>query len=180
MKISNISFDQFYKDNYVKVFTFIYNITNDLALTEDITQDAFIKAYNNIDSLHNESKVSVWLTKIAYNLFLDHKRKKSSQWLSIDDAFMTTKFIDMKKSLSNEVEQKIMSECVQTKMLLIPENYRVPLFLDIHGYNNQEIANILDCSLENAKIRLHRARKKMKEILGKDCSFYYDERNVFC
>ncbi len=180
MKVSNVSFDQIYKDNYVKVFTFIYNITNDLALTEDITQDAFIKAYNNIDSFRNETKISVWLTKIAYNLFIDYKRKKSSQWLSIDDEFMTTKFIDMKKSLSKEVEQKIMSECVQTKMLLIPENYRAPLFLDIHGYNNQEIANILGCSLENAKIRLHRARKKMKELLDKDCSFYYDERNVFC
>ncbi|MHB1166949.1 MAG: RNA polymerase sigma factor [Carboxydocellales bacterium] len=43
---------------------------------------------------------------------------------------------------------------------------------------NQEIAEILNISLDNAKIRLHRARTKLKQILGDNCSFYYDERNV--
>lgn len=71
-----------------------------------------------------------------------------------------------------------MSECVQSKVLQLPENYRAPLFLDLQGYSNQEIANILNCSLDNAKIKLHRARQKMKEILGSACNFYYDERNV--
>lgn len=180
MKISNVTFDQIYRDNYTKVFFFIYNIASDWSLAEDITQDAFVKAYNNIDSLRDDSKISVWLNKIAYNLYLDFKRKKSSRCLSINDEILTTKLIDLKKNLFREIEQNIMSECVHSKILLIPENYRAPLFLDMHGYNNQEIANILCCSLENAKIRLHRARKKMKEILGKDCSFYYDERNVLC
>jgi RNA polymerase sigma-70 factor, ECF subfamily len=73
-----------------------------------------------------------------------------------------------------------MSKCVQKKINLMPENYRPPLFLDMQGYSNQEIASILNCTLENVKIRLHRARRKMKEILGNDCNFYYDERNVLC
>lgn len=180
MEPLNVVFEKIYRENYAGVFGFIYNITNDRALTEDITQEAFVKAYNSLDSFRHEAKISVWLNKIAYNLFLDLKRKKSSQSLSINDELLTTTLADMKKSLSKEVEQKIMSDCVRSKILLIPENYCAPLFLDMHGYSNQEIANILGCTLENAKIRLHRARKKMKEILGSDCSFYYDERNVLC
>lgn len=177
----NWDFKKIYGENYAGVFGFIYNITNDRALTEDITQESFVKAYNSLDSFRHEAKISVWLNKIAYNLFLDYKRKKSSHSsLSIDDELLTSKLADMKKSLTKEVEQKIMSDCVRSKILQIPENYRAPLFLDMHDYNNQEIANILGCSLDNAKIRLHRARKKMKEILGSECNFYYDERNVLC
>lgn len=175
------AFETIYTNNYAKVFSFIYNISNDQALTEDIIQEVFIKAYKNLSFFRGESKISVWLNKIAFHLFLDHKRKKSSHLLlSIDDEALATKLADLKNNLSKEVEQKIMSECVQSKVLQLPENYRAPLFLDLHGYTNQEIASILDCSLDNAKIRLHRARKKMKEILGNDCNFYYDERNVLC
>lgn len=173
-------FETLYTDNYGKVYSFIYNISNDKALTEDIVQEVFIKAYRSIDSFRGESKISVWLNKIAYNLFLDLRRKKSSHTLSINDEMLAANLADMKNSLSKEIEQKIMSECVQSKILQLPENYRAPLFLDLHGYSNNEISTILDCSLDNAKIRLHRARKKMKEILDNDCKFYYDERNVLC
>ncbi|MHB8158125.1 MAG: RNA polymerase sigma factor [Desulfocucumaceae bacterium] len=176
----NESLDKIYKVNYGKIYAFIFNISANRSLAEDITQETFIKAYRNIDSLREEAKISVWLNKIAYNLFLDYKRNRNSKLLSIDDDLLMSKLTDFKKSITRETEQKIMSECIQSKILLIPENHRIPLLLDIQGYSNSEKAAILECSLENAKIRLHRARKKMKQILGKDCTFYYDERNVLC
>ena len=172
--------ESIYTENYPKVFSFIYNISNDRTLTEDIVQEVYIKVYRSLDTFRGESKLSVWLNKIAFNLFLDHRRKKSSGLLSIDDEALAAKLSDLKNNLSKEIEQKIMSECVQSKVLQLPENYRAPLFLDLQGYSNQEIANILNCSLDNAKIKLHRARQKMKEILGSACNFYYDERNVLC
>ena len=174
------TFEKVYRDNYAGVFGFIYNITNDWSLSEDITQEAFVKAYNNIDTFRNECKISVWINKIAYHLFLDAARKKAFRVLSTDDELLTAKLSEVKNNLAGEVEQKIMSDCVRSKILLIPENYRAPLFLDMHGYSNREIAGSLGCSLENAKIRLHRARRKMKDILGTNCSFYFDERNVLC
>lgn len=90
MKTLTEGFDQIYKDNYTKVFTFIYNITTDWSLTEDITQEAFLKAYKNIDSFRQESKISVWLNKIAYNLLLDYKRKKSSHLLPVENELLAT------------------------------------------------------------------------------------------
>lgn len=173
-------FDAVYKENYNNVFNFIFSITNNPFLTEEITQEAFVKAFINIKSLGNQSKIKVWLNKIAYNLFIDISRKKSSRSLSIDNESLIKQSPEYNNSPLKAVEQKFMSECVQNKILSMPENYRAPLFLDIYGYNNQEIADIIGCSLENVKIRLHRARKKMKEILGHHCRFYHDERNVLC
>lgn len=174
------SFEQLYRNNYTTVYSFIYNITSDKALTEDLTQEAFCRAYNHLGSFRHESKPSVWLNKIAYNLFIDYKRKKSPYLISIDNEILKSTLMDLNSNLPKDIEQKIMSECVQIKIGLLPESYRPPLFLDMQGYSNQEIASILNCTLENVKIRLHRARNKMKRILDNDCSFYYDERNVFC
>ncbi len=168
--------EDIYKDNYQNVFAFIYHVTKDRYLAEDITQETFVKSIKKIHTFRNESSLSVWLNKIGYNLFLDNKRKIVLLSTSKD---ISPKLV-ADNSLALKVEQKIMSDCVQSKLLLLTETYRTPLFLDINGYSNLEIANILNCSLENAKIRLHRARKKMKEILGKDCNLYYDERNVLC
>lgn len=173
-------FDEIYHNNYNKVFTLIYTISDNWSLAEDITQETFLKAYTNIDSLREETKLPLWLSKIAYNLFLDFKRKNHLKITSIDDHQLELKLTDFKKSINTEIEQKAMAKCIQNKLMLLPENYRLPLLLDIQGYSNPEKADILGCTLENAKIRLHRARKKIKEILGKECVFYYDERNVLC
>lgn len=172
-------FDEIYKNNFDRIYTFIYSISNSKSLAEDITQEAFIKAYKNINTLRSQSKISAWLNKIAYNLFLDSKRKKAPLTFPIDDDLLR-KLADLKINLARETEQRMMSECIHAKLQMIPSSYRLPLLLDMQGYSNREIADILGCSLENVKIRLHRSRKKAKEILGSDCSFYYDERNVFC
>ena len=72
-----------------------------------------------------------------------------------------------------------MSRCVQEKLSLLPETLRsVIIFADIMDFSHQEIADILGLTVENAKVRLHRARKKLKAILEKECTFEVDERNV--
>lgn len=173
-------FESIYSDNYSKVLSFLFSITKDRHLSEDLTQETFIRAHKNLSSFRYETKISVWLNKIAYNIFVDFRRKRSSSEQTIEDQLLMEKLIDLKKDLPKEVEQRIMSECVEGKLFQLSRNYRGPLFLDSHGYSNEEIAKILNCTLPNTKIRLHRARKKMKDILDRECSFYRDERNVLC
>ena len=72
-----------------------------------------------------------------------------------------------------------MSACVQDKIRLLPESYQTVLVLfDLMEFNHQEIAEILDISIENVKVRLHRARRKLKTILEEECRFELDDRNV--
>ncbi|MCL6479819.1 MAG: hypothetical protein K6T65_15705 [Peptococcaceae bacterium] len=86
--------------------------------------------------------------------------KESTKLLSMDEENLAAKPADLRKSITLQAEQNIMSACVQNKLMLLPGNYRLALMLDMQGYNNREKASIMGCSLENAKIRLHRARKK--------------------
>jgi RNA polymerase sigma-70 factor (ECF subfamily) len=72
-----------------------------------------------------------------------------------------------------------MGECVQNQINLLPESLRAVLVLfDIMEFNHQEIADILGITVKNVKVRLHRARKKIKPILEEKCTFETDERNV--
>jgi RNA polymerase sigma-70 factor (ECF subfamily) len=177
---SNVSFQQIYIDNYKKVLAFMYQVTANLTLSEDLSQETFIRAYYKLQDFRGDSSVIVWLNKIGYNLFLDFQRKKRLNTVSSDLDEIRSLIVSGKANLELDIDQKLMSECVQSKILTIPKNYRIPLYLDMEGYSDKEIAAILNCSLENAKIRLSRGRKKLKDILAKECSFYHDERNVFC
>ncbi len=72
-----------------------------------------------------------------------------------------------------------MGECVQDKIRLLPESYQTVLVLfDLMEFSHQEIAEILDISIQNVKVRLHRAHKKLRIILEEYCRFEIDERNV--
>ena len=72
-----------------------------------------------------------------------------------------------------------MGECVQNQIDLLPQSLRAVLVLfDLMELNHQEIADTLGISIENVKVRLHRARKKLKTILKEKCTFEKDERNV--
>ena len=80
---------------------------------------------------------------------------------------------------SKELEQLQMGACVQEQINLLPEPQRIVLILyDFMGFKHVEIAEILDITKENAKVRLHRARKNLKTILEEKCTFEMDERNV--
>ena len=82
-------------------------------------------------------------------------------------------------STDKMVIRKEMSLCVREFIDRLPPNYqRVLLLSEVKGMTNQEMADILGISLENVKIRLHRARRKLKESLDEGCDFYHNEENV--
>jgi RNA polymerase sigma-70 factor (ECF subfamily) len=72
-----------------------------------------------------------------------------------------------------------MGECVQNQILLLPKSLReVIIFSDIMEFSQQLMAEILGITVENVKVRLHRARWKLGAILEEKCTFERDERNV--
>lgn len=180
MEIKPQSFQQIYMDNYGKILGFLYHATGNRPLAEDLSQETFIRAYHKLKDFRGDSSIIVWLNKIGYNLILDYQRKKTLYTISSDSDEIRAILVEESSKLEQNIVQKLMSECVQSKILTIPENYRIPLYLDMEGYSNKEIASILNCSLENAKIRLSRGRKKLKDTLSKECNFYHDKRNVLC
>jgi len=147
-------------------------------VSDDLTQETFLRGYKSINSLEDMSKIKGWLMRIAYNLCLDYfKTVSKNKFDSLDriEEVVASKILPMGKQL----ERDEMSQCVQEKMLLLPQSYRTILCLfDIAGLTHSEIAEVLEINVGNVKVRLHRARMKMKEILKEHCNFGVDERAV--
>ena len=162
---------------YHRVRKFILASVRDESVADDLAQETFIKIQRRLDTLRDRSKISSWIFRIAYHLCQDHFRglKNSSTQEEIHEGLVNLQETPLQKKL----EQEEMSRCVQDQLNLLPESMRsVLIFADVMDFTHQEIADILGLTVENAKVRLHRARKKLKAILGEKCTFEVDERNV--
>jgi RNA polymerase sigma-70 factor (ECF subfamily) len=167
-----------YDQYYERVRKFIFALVKDEWVADDLIQETFIKVQKNLNQVREEFKLSSWIFRIAYNLCQDHFREMS-QSSKRNKALNEKKEILAEPLFQKTIEQHQMGECVQDKIRLLPESYQAVLALfDLMEFSHQEIAEILDISVENVKVRLHRARKKLKTILEEECSFEVDERNV--
>lgn len=169
---------EIYDQYYDRVKGFITRLVKDEWIAEDLIQETFIRVQKNIDSVRDPSKLSSWIFRIAYNLCQDHfksRKKEAHDTGKLESS--PNPFMEM--PVQKELEQFQMGACVQDQIMLLPEQQRIVLILyDLLGFNHAEIADILDITRENAKVRLHRARKGLKSILQKKCAFELDERNI--
>jgi RNA polymerase sigma-70 factor (ECF subfamily) len=173
-----MDFFQLYDEYYIRVRKFILASVRDEWVADDLTQEAFVRIQKNLDGLKDSSKVSSWIFRIAYNLCQDHfrSRKKSS---SDEHEFREEMAAHSGPLAQKELEQGEMGDCVRNVVNLLPESLRTVIVLyDMMDCRQQEIAEILGTSVENVKVRLHRARKKLKVLLQERCTFEVDERSV--
>jgi RNA polymerase sigma-70 factor (ECF subfamily) len=179
-----MEFWEIYDQYYSRVRKFILALVKDEWVADDLIQETFLKIEKNLGSLKDPSKLSSWIFRIAYNLCQDHFRqlKRSRKEESIDQEEMgdfKETLIQKGPDIQKELEQRQMGECVQNQINLLPESLRTVLVLfDIMEFSHQESADILGITVKNVKVRLHRARKRLKTILEEKCAFERDERNV--
>jgi len=157
---------------------FILAYVRDEWVADDLIQETFVRIQKNLDGVRDHSKISSWIFRIAHNLCHDHFRQ--SKRSTLNQRKIQKEIVTLREAVvQKELEQQQMGECVQDKMDLLPPDYRTVLILsDIMAFNQKEIGEILDISVSNVKVRVHRARKKMRAILEEHCTFEVDERNV--
>ena len=167
-------YDQYYEG----VRKFILALVRDEWVADDLVQETFIRIRENLSNLRDPSKMSPWVFRIAHNLCQDHFRdlkRASPDGCILEEQGEPRKEIPAQR----EIEQRQMGECVQNYVKLLPEPQRTVLILyDVMEFEHREIAQILDITAENVKVRLHRARKKLKAILEEKCTFQRDDRNI--
>ena len=180
------NFSDIYGEFYPKVTHYLTRLVGDNE-AEDVAQIVFEKVVNNLADFKGESKVSTWIFKIATNAALD--RLKSSSFkhtVSGSQApvpLQTVENLDLAFNKPAAPDQEIirdeMSECVREFVDRLPTDYRTVLILnELEGFTNNEIAEILKLSLDATKIRLHRARARLKEELKSGCDFSHDDRST--
>ena len=183
----DIDFKEVFEQFHPKILHYLSRMTNPHE-AEDIAQEVFDKVSRSLGNFKGESKLSTWLYRIATNAAIDRMRsssfKRSSEHTSIEDITGIEDrnvWLDHNKSSTDQtVIHKEMSECIREFIDKLPSDYKTVILLsDLEGFQNKEIADILQVSLDTVKIRLHRARAKLREILNEGCDFYHNEQNVF-
>ena len=154
---------------------------------ENLCQEVFVKVERNLTSFRNEAQLSTWLYRIATNSFYDRlrspsfKQKSKEHPIEIDEKTLEERDFttqQQKPGIDQQVIRGEMNACIRGYIDQLPETYRTVLLLsEEEGFKNREIAEILQVSLDNVKIRLHRAKAKLKVSLQSNCDFYLDERS---
>ena len=167
---------------------YVLGLVRDPAEAEDLTQETYLRAQARIHTLKDQDKAIPWLYRIATNVSYDRFRqasfKRSRQPEDApdtgpSDSTAAEAVPDEEPRLDLAMEQEEMSGCVQQYVSDLSDNYRAVILLhDTQGLTNPEIADMLDLSLATVKIRLHRARKRLREALQRACSFSFDDRGV--
>lgn len=160
----------------------VYNIalrmTGNSEDAADMTQEAFIKAYNSLQSFRGDSKFSVWLYRIVSNVCLDFLRSKNRRptvSLSVEDDDGEDAQLDVAdESQSPELllDRKLTRDSVRRGLDSLPPDYRQILLLrEIQGLSYDEIAQALSLEIGTVKSRIFRARKRL-------CTFLIDDGNI--
>lgn len=145
---------------------FLYRLSGNHHLAEDLTQEVFYRAMRQILTGANIDHVSAWLYRIARNLYLDHVKKLHGGMESLD--MMTELGAEFRCSYAQPEVESMRSEqheLIQRVLRCLPENQRTALILrDVEGLSYEEICEAMELSISALKSCLYRARQKFAEI----------------
>lgn len=178
---ADLKFEQIYEDYHDKIFRYLSGMVGDRD-AEDLTQEVFVKISLALDLFRGESSLNTWVYRIASNAAIDLLRRSASrtdrcllvggrdEWAGEDASPNAT------PEGEHRVIKQEMNDCIRAVINSLPDDYRAVIILsELEDLPDSEIAEILGVSLQTAKIRLHRARARLKQELQKECVFYQDE-----
>jgi RNA polymerase sigma-70 factor (ECF subfamily) len=154
---------------------------------EDLTQLVLYKISEGLSRFRHESELSTWIYRIATNTALDALRRSGRRPAPGAQAGDAAPDEDaeaqedlplgpQRQSLEASIIRGEMSSCIREFVSRLPENYRAVMVLsELEGFKNNEIGAILGISVETVKIRLHRARERLRRELSTGCSFHRDQ-----
>jgi RNA polymerase sigma-70 factor (ECF subfamily) len=153
-----------------RIYSVCLRMTNNAAEAEDLTQDAFLQAFRKITNFRGDSAFSTWLHRIAVNTVLMHFRKRSLYQVSLDEPYSNDDSGKARRQCGTR--DNALAGCVDRITLArvlkkLPPGYRTIFLLhEVEGYEHQEIAEILGCSVGNSKSQLYKAKMRIRELLA--------------
>jgi RNA polymerase sigma-70 factor (ECF subfamily) len=154
-----------------RIYSVCLRMTNNSAEAEDLTQDAFLQVFRKIASFRGDSAFSTWLHRIAVNTVLMHFRKKSLSQVSLDEPYSNSDGAKIRREYGTKDSR--LAGCVDRVALAaaikeLPHGYKTIFLLhEVEGYEHQEIAEMLGCSVGNSKSQLHKAKLRIRDLLAR-------------
>lgn len=183
-KGSIAAFEELILEYETKIYNIAYRMLHNEEDAKDLSQEIFVKVFENIHKFKGDSKFSTWLYRIATNTCIDElRRRKGKEVYSIDEevqteeGVLTKEYTDTKPSPEDVVVNKEVSYQIKLAINNLSEEHRTAIILrDLQGFGYNEISQILECSLGTVKSRISRARTQLKELLIKEEHFKHKNR----
>ncbi len=159
-----------YQKHSRRVFNLCLRMIRDRSDAEDLTQDVFVQLFRKIHTFRGQSAFSTWLHRLAVNMVLMEIRSRKTHRYSLvpletkneEDESTHDQFGRDDLVLRGSIDRILLQDALDE----LPPGYRVVFLLhDVHGYEHQEIAEILSCSVGNCKSQLHKARLKLRRLI---------------
>jgi RNA polymerase sigma-70 factor (ECF subfamily) len=164
------AFASLFHTHKARIYSVCLRMTNNAAEAEDLTQDAFLQVFRKLATFRGDSALSTWLYRIAVNTVLMHFRKKVLRQISLDEPYnqdakvVRREYGSRDDRLTGSVDRIALARAIKE----LPDGYRTIFLLhEVEGYEHQEIAELLDCSVGNSKSQLHKAKLRIRELLGR-------------
>jgi RNA polymerase sigma-70 factor, ECF subfamily len=164
------AFGTLFEAHRSRIYSVCLRMTSNAAEAEDLTQDAFLQAFRKIAKFRGDSAFSTWLHRIAVNTVLMHFRKNSLSQISLDEPYSDSEGSKIRREYGTR--DKGLAGCVDRVALAramkdLPPGYRTIFLLhEVEGYEHQEIAEMLSCSVGNSKSQLYKAKLRFRELLA--------------
>jgi RNA polymerase sigma-70 factor (ECF subfamily) len=162
------AFQALYDKHKRRVYSLCLRMTANTAEAEDLTQEAFLQLYRKIGTFRGESAFSTWLHRLSVNVVLMQLRRKSLPVVSLEETTQGEEDTPKKDfgaedlALAGSIDRLQLQRAVDD----LPPGYRTIFVLhDVEGYEHNEIATIVGCSIGNSKSQLHKARMKLRDLL---------------
>ncbi len=156
------AFDALYTAYKTRIYSFLLRLLGDPELADDVTQDAFTKAFQALPSLERGTKILPWLYRVASNAGIDHlRRRRRFRWLRVHEVENTRDEPRESDSSAEVSEREHVRRVLRT---LPPENAAALLLHAVEGYSYKEIAEIQGASLTAVRSRIARARTAFQKV----------------
>lgn len=163
------AFAQLYALHKRRIYSLCLRMVGNIAEAEDLTQEAFLQLHRKIGTFRGDSAFSTWLHRLAVNVVLMHLRRKGLPQVSLEETLEPSQDDGPRKdigardlTLSGSIDRVTLERAIEN----LPPGYRLVFVLhDVEGYEHNEIAEMLDCSIGNSKSQLHKARMKLRDLL---------------
>lgn len=164
---ASVAFDTLVRHYYRRLYNYARCLTHCSTQAEEVTQEAFIRAYRFFHYYDPNRSFMAWVSRIAHNVFVDMRRSRRIEPLSLDaaehlsrtasDVTYDPEQILFDVTLNERLEQALQS--------LSPKLRTAVLLCDVYGWTYEEIAQAMECSSGTTRSRIHRGRQRLKEEL---------------
>jgi RNA polymerase sigma-70 factor (ECF subfamily) len=162
------AFDELVRRTYVETYTLAMRLTANEEDARDVVQEAYIRAWKGIGRFRGDAQFSTWMYRITANAASTHvQRRRRQRTESIEDHDLADESVPSPEAA---VESQMSLERLSEAVANLPPKLRAIVVLkDVYGLSHEEIATELGITETAAKVRLHRGRKKLRDVL-------FDER----